>query len=58
MAADPLGKTLFTGGTDNKIYSWDIFKGEKLKSFEGHTAAVVCMTVSEAFKLLLLFERF
>ena len=45
MSTDPEGKVLFTGSTDQLIYSWNILKGERLKLFEGHQGSIICMQI-------------
>ncbi len=40
-------KVLFTGSTDQTVKSWNIARGEPLKTFEGHGGSVICLIVSK-----------
>ena len=41
-----LFQILFTGSTDQTVKSWNIQKGEILRTFEGHQGSVICLIVS------------
>ena len=47
------GKLLASGGTDNKIILWDPKKGERLKTLEGHSYCINCVSFNPSNPTLL-----
>ena len=47
------GRLLASGGDDNKIILWDPEKGERLKTLEGHSRGVNCVSFNPANPTLL-----
>jgi len=45
ICLDAEEKFSFSGGDDNKIIMWNMRNYEKMKTFDGHTGAVYCVTV-------------
>ena len=45
LCLDAEGKFLFSGSRDKKIIMWNMENYEKVKSFDGHTGKVLCVTV-------------
>ncbi len=57
VALTPDGKTLVTGGRDNKVKVWDVKSGQLLKTLEGHKDWVFAVTVTPDGKTLVSGSR-